>query len=108
MQKAKSQGPDIGRLVAVFLAWKALLLLIASASPGPGYDTSSQILFSKYGLQTSQQSSSAAAIEHVVLRLTRWDGVYFATSSAHGHVFEQEWAFSWTLARSTSMLSRSA
>ena len=91
-------------LLKYFLIWKILLLAIACASPGPGYDTSTEILFA----QGEQPVASFAvrAVEHLALRLTRWDGIYFVSNSAYGHVNEQNWAFSWALARCTSFISR--
>ena len=91
-------------LVVAFLAWKLLLLALACASPGLGYDTSTEILLDK----PASHSSSALhdVIQRAVLRLTRWDGIYFATLSTRGHVNEQEWAFSWVLARITSGVAR--
>ena len=94
----------IRELTALYLCWKIALILVACASPGPGYDTSTSILFDQY--QSSSDTWLARTIEHVVLRLTRWDGIYFASSSTHGHINEQEWAFSWVLARVTSGVSR--
>ena len=94
------------RLVRIFAAWKAVLLIVALASPGSGYDTSTQITFDRHrGLH---QSRSAHAVEYLVLRLTRWDGIYFASASAHGKIYEQEWAFSWALSKFTSVAARGA
>jgi GPI mannosyltransferase 2 len=104
---AKAAGFDnlgVKTLLKYFLVWKILLLAIAYASPGLGYDTSTEILFE----QEEQPVASfyGLAIHHLTLRLTRWDGIYFASNSAYGHVNEQNWAFSWALARSTSFISR--
>lgn len=99
-------GIGTRKLLKYFVAWKAFLLVVACASPGPGYDTSTQMLFE----QDEQPVTSllSRGIEHLVLRLTRWDGIYFASNSAHGYVNEQNWAFSWALARCTSFISRGA
>ena len=88
------------RLVTVFAAWKLLLLAIACASPGIGYDTSTQVFLDQHR-DSGETSWFAKAIEHLVLRLTRWDGIYFASASLHGKVYEQEWAFSWALSKAT-------
>ena len=106
---ARSQAPNsrLSQLSIPFLAWKLLLLVVAATSPGPGYDTSTEILFYQYD-STPPASWWAGAITHVVLRLTRWDGIYFATLAERGHVNEQEWAFSWALARFTSFIARGA
>ena len=93
-----------GALVKYYLIWKLILLAVACASPGPGYDTSTQVLFDQWSHPTT--SSFGRVIEHVVLRLTRWDGIYFSSNSARGHTNEQNWAFSWALARITSFISR--
>ncbi|KAM3416990.1 GPI mannosyltransferase 2 [Cercospora zeina] len=86
----------ITRLIAHFCFWKLLLVLVAAASPGPGYDTSTQLLLRR------DTTAAGSWLEHVSVRLTRWDGLYFASASAHGQMFEQQWAFSPVLARLTS------
>ena len=109
MKKLKDDGaskPYLTWLLAFFVAWKLLLLGIACASPGPGYDTSTRILFDQYHVQASSWISRA--VEHLTLRLTRWDALYFSTSSARGHLYEQEWAFSWFMSRLTAMLANGA
>lgn len=98
--------PYLTWLLAFFVAWKLLLLIVACASPGPGYDTSTRILFDQYDVQA--HSWASRVVEHLTLRLTRWDALYFSTSSARGHLYEQEWAFSWFMSRLTSMLSNGA
>lgn len=110
MDKKQAAGSGsangIRKLISVFFGWKLMLLVIACASPGPGYDTSTQILFRQYGPEPD--TWLGRAIEHAALRLTRWDGIYFSTLSERGHVNEQEWAFSWVLARFTSIVARGA
>ena len=91
-------------LLAIFTAWKSLLLIIAYASPGPGYDTSTRILFEHYH-DAPPPTWLAHIVQDLTLRLTRWDALYFTTSSERGHLFEQEWAFSWFMARLTAFLS---
>ena len=97
---ASGESYGIRRLISFFIAWKSLLLIIAWASSGPGYDTSTQILFDQ-----REPSSRLSTLENVVLRLTRWDGIYFATLAERGHVNEQDWAFSWVLARFTDWMA---
>lgn len=97
----------LGRIVKVLVVWKLLLLAIACASPGVGYDTSTHIFLSQAEDRVSR-SWFAQAIEHLVLRVTRWDGIYFASASLQGKVYEQEWAFSWALSRATSVITRGA
>lgn len=73
-------------------------MLVAVASPGPGYDTSTEILLRRHS-DTAESWS-----EHLVSRLTRWDGLYFASAAERGPVFEQQWVFSPFLAKITSSL----
>ena len=101
------------RLALVFAAWKTLLLIIAYASPGPGYDTSSQLLpffEQSHVIQdiSASWSTLRSLIRRITLHLTRWDAVYFTSAADRGHVFEQEWAFSPFLAALTSHLTRRA
>ncbi|KAK3620944.1 ER membrane glycoprotein subunit of the GPI transamidase complex-like protein [Elasticomyces elasticus] len=98
---------SVSRLLPIFFGWKALLLVIAVASPGVGYDSSTKILFDAQ--RGAHDSWFAKVVEYVLLRLTRWDGIYFASAAANGQqVYEQEWAFSWALSRVNSMLARGA
>lgn len=98
--------PYLTWLLAFFAGWKLFLLAVAYASPGPGYDTSAQILFDQY--DSSPPSTLPRFIESLVLRLTRWDAIYFSSTSVRGHIYEQEWAFSWCMSRLTALLSNGA
>jgi phosphatidylinositol glycan class V len=103
----------IFQVALVFVAWKTLLLITAYASPGPGYDTSSQLLpFFEPSQIVQDNGASLSTLRRVAhrltLRLTRWDAVYFASAADRGLVFEQEWAFSPFLAAMTSNLTRRA
>lgn len=84
-------------LVAVSLLWKALILLIALFSPGPGYDTSTTLI------QSPPPSNDATNLQWLLHRaatkLTRWDAIYFTTIARRGYVYEQEWAFGWGFTR---------
>jgi len=91
----------VRQLVLCFVAWKLLLLVVAYASPGPGYDTSTAILYDQDAVQ------AYTTLDKLLLRLTRWDALYFTSSSHRGHVYEQEWAFSWALSRVTAVVSDS-
>ncbi|KAF9635536.1 GPI mannosyltransferase 2-like protein [Lasiodiplodia theobromae] len=86
-------------LVIVFAAWKALLLLTAFASPGPGYDTSTTLLLGQdaaaSALVTTSVPWSATPGERLVSKLVRWDAIYFTAAAERGYQHEQEWAFSW-------------
>ncbi|KIW02159.1 uncharacterized protein PV09_06643 [Verruconis gallopava] len=106
-------------LVACFLAWKALLLTIAIISPQPGYDTSTRLLFKGHGIRNVEVSSPdvysppgthapAQGLPDLVMRLllalTRWDTIYFASIAERGYVYEQEWAFGWGFLKFLSFL----
>lgn len=94
-------------LLAFYCAWKCLLLLVAAASPGPGYDTSTRILLDQHApAGTASQTWLAVVVQHLVARLTRWDAIYFVSSSKRGLVYEQEWAFSPAYATATSVIAR--
>ncbi|MDA4132855.1 MAG: mannosyltransferase family protein, partial [Thaumarchaeota archaeon] len=86
-------------LLSVFVAWKAVLLLIAAGScVGPTYDTSSGLLLSspdgRLGAFSSNGTTAAGDVVGLFLRrLTSWDAIYFVQVSRRGYLFEQEWAF---------------
>jgi len=100
------QLTSISRLVRIFLAWKLLLYVVAWLAPGQGYDTSTRILFD---ISRGEHDSGAALFaEHGLQRLTRWDGIYFASGATYGQVYEQEWAFSPVLGRVIHFVARGA
>ncbi|EPQ65207.1 BgtASP-21312 [Blumeria graminis f. sp. tritici] len=76
-------------LTAIFFCWKVLLLIVASSSPGPGYDTSTNISIN------AQENKLPLPFRHIVEKLLRWDAVYYSVISSRGYLFEQEWAFGW-------------
>src|ERR1700722_10110406 len=137
---------DTRRVLALFGAWKLLLLAVVLAGPGPdaggswgrwfsgrdgGYDTSTRLHLGPAGGGASSLGSARSAVpprssaapasaraastaggalgtllarakdagreagERLVVRLTRWDAVYFSQTAAHGQEREQEWAFGW-------------
>ncbi|PPJ50252.1 hypothetical protein CBER1_04871 [Cercospora berteroae] len=94
--KPESPTNKITQLITCFCLWKLLVVLIAAASPGPGYDTSTQLLL------RPNANAVDPWLDHLATKLTRWDGLYFASASANGQVFEQQWAFSPFLTRVTS------
>ncbi|EMC98360.1 glycosyltransferase family 76 protein [Baudoinia panamericana UAMH 10762] len=98
------QQTSIQRLLRIFAAWKAVLLIVALLSPGVGYDTSTRILFDQHA-KNHHLSWVSSAIEYIVLRLTRWDAIYFASNASRGYVREQDWAFSWLLSKCTSFFA---
>ena len=88
------EGSRIRQLGVIFCAWKTLLLLLAAFCPGPGYDTSALILFDP-SPHRHENFSHLARHDRLTLNLLRWDAFYFAKAAERGHIFEQEWAFSW-------------
>ncbi|KAH0559613.1 hypothetical protein GP486_003871 [Trichoglossum hirsutum] len=111
--------PEWGPLQTIllfFVIWKTLILLIATLSPGPGYDTSTLLLLGRgdddrpnpppgTGGERAQEwlpCSSFCWPE----KLVRWDAIYFAKIAERGYLFEQEWAFGWGLTRLITLLSR--
>lgn len=89
-----------GSLTITFLLWKVLGLILALLSPGPGYDTSTDLLFSLDITHNHHQRVNLfQSIAHSLsLKLVRWDAIYFVSAAKHGYIYEQQWAFSWALA----------
>ncbi|KAK6438192.1 ER membrane glycoprotein subunit of the GPI transamidase complex-like protein [Oleoguttula sp. CCFEE 5521] len=96
---------DAARLNRLFWAWKLLLVLIAIATPGPGYDTSTDLWLAS-DRYTDSLPWFAWPAQRLVSRLVRWDALYFVTSSTRGHQTEQEWAFSRPHAIFTSLVAK--
>ncbi|EKG13131.1 GPI mannosyltransferase 2-like protein [Macrophomina phaseolina MS6] len=97
-------------LVIVFAAWKTLLLLIAFASPGPGYDTSTTLLLGRDAAASALVSASvpwtATLGERLASKLTRWDAIYFTVAAERGYQHEQDWAFSWAFNRFIAQVAK--
>jgi phosphatidylinositol glycan class V len=94
-------------LALLFVLWKALLLGVAVASPGPGYDTSTQILLRASTARAGGQTSFIYSLgERLALKLMRWDAIYFVKSAERGYLNEQDWAFSWACTRFIRLLAR--
>ncbi|KAK6581506.1 hypothetical protein PZA11_006197 [Diplocarpon coronariae] len=93
LSSTRPQEHPVRSLVALYVAWKALLLLVAACSPGPGYDTSASLA------PPSPAPALPRALRHLVGKLTRWDAVYFVQLARRGYLFEQEWAFGWGFTR---------
>lgn len=99
------------RLAYLFALWKTLLLAIAWLSPGPGYDTSTQLLFGSASTQQATATTdpfhgAASALNLVAQKLTRWDGIYFVSNAHRGYILEQEWAFSWAYTRIVKLFAQ--
>ncbi|RAH44779.1 DUF409 domain protein [Aspergillus brunneoviolaceus CBS 621.78] len=77
-------------LLAVFIVWKCLLLLLAAFTPGPGYDTSTTLIDWN---SDPTKAPFPAILETISTKLTRWDAIYYTHAANRGYIFEQEWAF---------------
>jgi phosphatidylinositol glycan class V len=99
------QNAPVASLLIVFTAWKSLLLTLAIVSPGPGYDTSTQLLFRGYGVNSTLPSTTSAA-GLLAQKLTRWDAIYFASTAERGYQLEQEWAFGWGFSGGIAFLAK--
>lgn len=92
-------------LVSVFVAWKALLLCVAWASPGPGYDTSTNLLLPS---TADTDSLILNVISYTSSKLVRWDALYFVRVAQRGRLFEQEWAWGLGWTKSIALIARGA
>lgn len=90
-------------LLAVFCAWKSLLLAVACASPGPGYDTSTQLLLRSY---PKGGTLATRFLVYMSSKLVRWDAVYYIRVAQRDYLFEQEWAFGWGFTRVVSFVAK--
>ncbi|KAK4943949.1 ER membrane glycoprotein subunit of the GPI transamidase complex-like protein [Elasticomyces elasticus] len=97
--KPRLTSSPVATLCSVFAVWKLLLIVIACASPGPGYDTSTQLFFHTRSLPGAYDDHRQLPLlaERLIGRLTRWDAIYFTAVAHRGHVYEQEYAFSYNL-----------
>lgn len=95
-------------LTVAFGFWKFLLMILVVLSPGPGYDTSATLL-DVLAVDKGTPVSSYPVLENTglrpLLKLVRWDAIYFLSSARRGYVFEQEWAFSYVHGRLIYALS---
>ena len=86
--RAVAQQNPKTSLVLSWITWKVILLFLALASPGAGYDTSADILFAAH-------DERSGPILYRLKNLIRWDAIYFSQIAQRGYLFEQEWAFGW-------------
>jgi phosphatidylinositol glycan class V len=84
-------------LIAVFVVWKCLFLLIAASSPGPGYDTSTTLAQPYDG--TADNNHVVSLLRLFSTKLTRWDAIYFTRIASRDYMYEQDWAFGWGFTR---------
>jgi phosphatidylinositol glycan class V len=94
-------------LFLLFVCWKAILFVVIFCSPGPGYDTSTSLLELTDSIPNHQTGllSGSPTLSPSILKLVRWDAIYFSQLSHRGHVFEQEWAFGVGLSGAVSFIS---
>ena len=88
-------------LLLSFLVWRTLILIIAFASPGEGYDTSASLIRSPKNL-----AELPAGLGYLTERLTKWDAIYFVKIANRGYIHEQEWAFGWGFSRVIALCTR--
>ena len=91
-------------ITLTFIAWKALLGLIAWVSPGIGYDTSSSLL--EDFPSSVELADTPSSLQHFSTKFVRWDAIYFTQIAARQYVFEQEWAFSFAFSKLISLVSQ--
>ncbi|KAG9233359.1 GPI mannosyltransferase 2 [Amylocarpus encephaloides] len=101
LQPSRVLDHPIRNLIVVFSIWKALFLVIACCSPGPGYDTSTSLTLQHVRLEGGNELP--IVLRYVVSKLTRWDAIYFVRIAARGYTFEQEWVFGWGFTRFISL-----
>lgn len=92
-------------IAVLFYVWKILLVIIAVLSPGPGYDTSTTLLFESDSRAQHAAFTLSALVSRLVQRLVRWDAIYFVKVADRGRIFEQEWAFGYGHTIALSLIS---
>ena len=97
---------DVRTLACLFVAWKLLLLCVAYASPGPGYDTSTTLLFARAQPAMSENTLLEDFAKRLASKLVRWDALYFVSVAHRGRLFEQEWAWGWGYTNFLGLISR--
>ena len=97
---------DVRTLACLFVLWKLLLLCVAYASPGPGYDTSTTLLFARAQPALSENTLLEDFAKRLASKLVRWDALYFVSVAQRGRVFEQEWAWGWGYTNFLGLVSK--
>lgn len=85
-------------LTLYWAAWKFILFVLALASPGIGYDTSTDVLLAARSTHESPYRIFDQ-FKYGLQKFVRWDAIYFSQIAQRGHLFEQEWAFGWGFTR---------
>lgn len=93
-------------LTFAYTIWKLLLVSVAILSPGPGYDTSTTLLYPNEDA-SKIVSWPESVVESWLQHLVRWDAIYFTQIARRGYEWEQEWAFNWGFAKLMSSVGRS-
>ncbi|KAG9696822.1 DUF409 domain protein, partial [Aureobasidium melanogenum] len=97
---------DMRALACLFVVWKLLLLCVAYASPGPGYDTSTTLLLARAQSSVTENTFLEDFAEQLVTNLVRWDALYFVSVARRGVIFEQEWAWGWGYTKFLGLVSK--
>lgn len=97
-------------LVICFTLWKSLLLFLFLMCPGPGYDTSTSLLYAQDGLTREKllscSNATAGDPTPILHTMARWDAIYFLSIARRGYLFEQEWAFGYGFTQLLNSLSQ--
>ena len=82
----------IQTLILSFVAWKLLILIVATCSLGQGYDTSTQLGLASH----SGHGQLPWPLELLINKLVRWDAIYIIKIADRGYrLYEQEWFTGW-------------
>lgn len=100
-----TRNRPVWSLIVCFALWKVLLFLIAIASPGSGYDTSTSLLNYNhdYAFRDGEDAIQASS---PLAKFVRWDAVFFTQIARRGLLFEQEWAFGWGFTKLLTFVTR--
>jgi phosphatidylinositol glycan class V len=106
----RSAWRAIGKLTLLFAAWKAILVAVVLLTPDvggrSGYDTSGDLWWAAESANPEDARTLLRLWRRLLVRLTRWDAVYFAATARRGYAMEQEWAFGWGWTRAMSWAAR--
>ena len=97
-------------LVTLFIAWKTLIALTVLSSPGPGYDSSATLLKVHRNRITNgpRFEKVDAVVRPRLLKLVRWDAIFFAEIARRDRLYEQEWAFGLGFTKISAVISSGA